>query len=202
MGNVMYGKKDNMYDNLLSRKWKKRYEEQSAEVQKKLDELGEKNWKDYQLKTIKRKRAYPEIGDVFFVEPVEGKYFWGVVVNNHIYNIDGDDLLVIMIFRERVYGKEYNNLKIDTKNLLIDPCIVGKEYWTRGLFYTITNINLESIKLNYGFYNIFKGKYFDELGKELKCVPDLVGIDGVCTISGIAYKINTELIIDETLLAD
>ena len=37
----MYGKKDNMYDNLLSRKWKKRYEEQSAEVQKKLDEMNE-----------------------------------------------------------------------------------------------------------------------------------------------------------------
>lgn len=55
MGNVMYGKKDNMYDNLLSRKWKKRYEEQSAEVQKKLDELSEKIGKITNLKRLKER---------------------------------------------------------------------------------------------------------------------------------------------------
>lgn len=51
----MYGKKDNMYDNLLSRKWKKRYEEQSAEVQKKLDELSEKIGKITNLKRLKER---------------------------------------------------------------------------------------------------------------------------------------------------
>ena len=40
-----------------------------------------------------------------------------------------------------------------------------------------------------------KGKFFDEYGKELANQPKLLGIYGVATISGIARKINQELII-------
>lgn len=195
-------KEENMYNNPLSRKWKQRYEEQSEETKKKLDELEQKDFKEYQLKIIKRKKTYPRKGDVFLIEPVEGIFFWGIVINNHICNINGEDLLVVMIFKERVYDTKHCKWQVNTRNLLIEPCIVGKEYWTKGFFYTVDNIIVEKKELSYGFYCIFENKYYDEWGKELEYVPDLIGTYGVLTISGIAYKINVELIIDKTLLSD
>lgn len=99
------------YDNPISRKWEERYYEQPEHIKVKLDELEAKDVKEYQLKSIKRKRIYPQKGDVFLVQPKESVYFWGIVMNNHVCNINGDDLLVISIFRERVEFTE-NKKKI------------------------------------------------------------------------------------------
>lgn len=54
-----------MNDNVLSRKWKERYSKQPLEIQKRLDELKEKDPNEYQLKVIRRKRIVPQTGDVF-----------------------------------------------------------------------------------------------------------------------------------------
>lgn len=188
----------NVNENPIAKKWEKRYNEQPEDVKRKLDELELKNIKDYQLKVIKRKRNYPQKGDVFLVEPVEGIYFYGIVVNNHISNINGDDLLVIMLFKETTTSLDYKEVTLDSDNLLIEPTMVGKEYWTRGYFYTVGNQRCKDC--DYGFYSIYRKKYFDEYGKEQKYQPKLLGTYGVATISGIAFDINIELIIDEKLL--
>lgn len=176
----------------------KRYEEQPEYVKKKIDALKKMDIKDYQLKVIKRTRKYPNKGDVFLVEPKEGLYFYGLVVNNHVNNIQGEDLLVIMIFRNRANGLTDKSFKPDYNNLLIRPCMVGKEYWTRGYFHTIDNIEYD--KSDYGFYSISKNKFFNEYEEELYKEPKLLGLWGVSTILGIAVKIQDELIIDESLL--
>lgn len=184
------------HDNPISRKWEERYNEQPQYIKEKLERLDLQNISEYQLKVIKRKRIYPEKGDVFLVEPKEGIYFWGVVMNNHVCNINGEDLLVISIFKERVDNTEKIE-KVDYDNLLIGPCIVGKEYWTKGYFYTIKNMDCG--KCDYGFYSIGKGEYFDEYGNVLRKEPQMLGTYGVVTISGIAYKINVELIMNEAV---
>lgn len=188
----------NYSDNLMSRRWRKRYEEQPEHVKRRLDALDEIDVKEYQLKVIKRTRKYPNKGDVFLVEPQEGIYFYGLVINNHVNNIQGDDLLVIMIFRNRANGLTNKSFELDYNNLLIEPCMVGKEYWTRGYFYTIDNIEYE--KSDYGFYSISKNKFFNEYEEELYKEPKLLGVWGVSTIFGIAIKIQEELIIDKSLL--
>lgn len=67
--------------------------------------------------------------------------------------------------------------------------------WSRGYFYNIDHydelLNIE----DYGFYSVGKTKFFDEYGKKLLNQPRLLGTFGVTTISGIAKKINQELII-------
>lgn len=189
----------NFSDNPLSRRWKTRYENQPDSIKQRLDILRNQNVKDYQLKVIKRKRGYPEKGDVFLINPKDSLYFFGVVVNNNVSNINGNNLLVIMIFRDKAKSLEDNVFRADYTNLLIEPCIVGKEYWVKGLFYNVGNIELNE-KIDYGFYSVGKGKYFDEYGKEMLHEPRLLGTYGVSTISGIAYKVNKELIIDENLL--
>lgn len=182
-------------NNIISNRWKERYSRLPNEIKEKLEVLDNMNISDYQLQVIKRKRIYPEIGDVFKINPKEDIYLYGLVVNNHINNINGEELLLILIFKEGVDIKECISKGIGCDELLIPPQIVGKEYWTRGYFYNVEHYN-EKVKFDsYGFYSIGKGIFFDEYGNEITNEPRLLGIYGVTTISGIAKKINQELII-------
>lgn len=186
---------DDLNNNILSNRWKERYEKLSDEIKEKLNELDNSNISDYQLQVIKRKRLYPEIGDIFKVNPRDDIYFYGVVLNNHIHNINGDDLLLVLIFKQNIdiKGSIINGVKED--DLLLPPQIIGKEYWTRGFFYNVEHYDEILNVKNYGFYSIGKGEFVDEYGKELVNQPKLLGTYGVATISGIARKINQELII-------
>lgn len=186
---------DDLNNNILSNRWKERYEKLSDEIKEKLNELDNSNISDYQLQVIKRKRLYPEIGDIFKVNPRDDIYFYGVVLNNHIHNINGDDLLLVLIFKQNIdiKGSIINGVKED--DLLLPPQIIGKEYWTRGFFYNVEHYDEILNVKNYGFYSIGKGEFVDEYGKELANQPKLLGTYGVAAISGIARKINQELII-------
>ena len=187
----------NINDNIIANKWKQRYETLSDGIREKLSRLDEAEIGEYQLKIIQRKRLYPQIGDVFKINPKGDIILYGIVINNHINNINGDELVLILIFKVGINVENVIKKGIEESDLLISPVMVGKEYWTRGYFYNIDNVgqidNLKTI----GFYSIGKGKFFDEYGNELANVPQLLGTYGVATISGIAMKINQELIIAE-----
>ena len=185
----------NLNNNIISNRWKERYENLSDEIKEKLNELNNSDISDYQLQVIKRKRSYPEIGDIFQVNPRDDIYFYGVVLNNHIHNINGDDLLLVLIFKQNIDIKRSISNGVKEDDLLLPPEIVGKEYWTRGYFYNIEHYDEILNVKDYGFYNIGKGKFLDEYGKELANQPKLLGTYGVATISGIARKINRELIV-------
>lgn len=183
---------NNMNNNIISNRWKERFEKLPDAIKDKLDNL---DVSDCQLQVIKRKRSYPEVGDIFKVNPKGDLFYYGLVINNHINNINGEELLLILIFKEGVDIKESLSRGVEFDELLIPPQIVGKEYWTRGYFYNVDHYN-ESVNIdNYGFYSIGKGKFFDEYGNEITNEPQLLGIYGVATIIGIAGKINQELII-------
>lgn len=189
----------NINDNIIANKWKQRYETLSDGIREKLSRLDESKIGEYQLKIIQRKRLYPQIGDVFKINPKDDIILYGVVINNHINNINGDELVLILIFKVGINVENVIKKGIEESDLLISPVMVGKEYWTRGYFYNIDNVgqidNLKTI----GFYSIGKGKFFDEYGNELANIPQLLGTYGVATISGIAMEINQELIIAELI---
>lgn len=186
---------NNINNNIISNRWKGRYLKQSDEVKEKLDKLDNSDPSEYQLQVIKRKRIYPETGDIFKTNPITDIYFYGVVLNNHINNINGDDLLLVLIFKQDIDIRKSIGNGVSEDELLLAPQIVGKEYWSRGYFYNVDHFDeLPKIK-DYGFYSVGKGKFFDEYGNELSAQPRLLGTFGVATISGIAKKINQELII-------
>lgn len=185
----------NINDNVIANRWKQRYAEQPDEIKDKLDKLDKLGSKEYQLQVIKRKRVYPQIGDIFKINPKEDVILYGIVLNNHINNINGEELLVILIFKESIDIKDVIYNEIKSMHLLIPPQIVGKEYWSKGYFYNIDHVDVMSNAIDYGFYSIGKRKYFDEYGNEINSEPQLLGIYGVVTISGIARKLNQELII-------
>ncbi|MCR5824058.1 MAG: hypothetical protein K6G60_06470 [Lachnospiraceae bacterium] len=199
MGRRIFGRKK-MIDlsylkyNIISNRWRERYDKCPKEVKEKLDQLGNMFINEYQLKVIKRKRIYPEIGDVFMVCPRDNIEYYGVVVNNHVNNNNGNDLIVIFIFKSGVDIAQAIKNGVKKEDLLIEPEIVGKEYWTRGYFYNVGHTS-EMREKRYGFYSIGKQKFFDEYGNDIHEEPYLLGTYGVSTISGIAYGINKELII-------
>ena len=181
-----------MNNNIIASRWKERYVKLPDEIKERLDNLEVSNC---QLQVIKRKRIYPEIGDIFEVNPIGDIFYYGLVVNNHINNINGEDLLLILIFKKGVDLKESISRGISCDELLIPPQIVGKEYWTRGYFYNTEHYSGQLKVDSCGFYSIGKGKYYDEYGNEMESEPQLLGTYGVATIRGIAGKINQELII-------
>lgn len=188
----------NINDNILSNAWKERYAKQPPEIKEKLDILSNSLAKDYQLQVIKRKRIYPETGDIFRLCPKDGITLYGVVMNNHINNINGDDLVLILIFGINKKAEDIQEIidrGVKNEDLLIPPQIVGKEYWTRGYFYNIDHIDAAGKLKGYGFYDIFERKFFDEYGKEIFEKPNLIEHYAVSTVCGIAYKVNKELII-------
>ena len=123
-------------NNIRSNRWKARYDKLPDEIKVKLDALADADFNEYQLKVIKRKRVYPEIGDIFRICPCDNVEYYGIVVNNHINNNNGEDLIVVFIFKSGVDIKQSVSNGIKKEDLLIDPEIVGKEYWTRGYFLT------------------------------------------------------------------
>ncbi len=187
-------------ENMLANAWKERYNSLSDEIKKRLDEDDYK-----QLEIIKRKRKEINEGDVFILSPEKGIYFYGKVLKakiNNKYNsfIRGEYL--VFIFKCKTKNISIEDFKPDYNELLIQPAIVGKEYWTQGLFYTIGNIPLteEEKNLDYGFYSVINGMFYKENGVLIKKKPKIYGCYGITTDIGISMYIRKELIIDPSLL--
>lgn len=186
-------------DNIISRKWQARCSKLPADVREKLDKLENSPPSEYQLQVIKRSRAYPEIGDIFKINPIADLDFFGIVLNNHINSINGDDLLLVLIFKRNIDISKNLADGVSEDDLLIPPQIVGQEYWSRGYFFNVDKFNkppnIADCIADCGFYSVGKGKFFDEFGNELAKPPRLLGTFGVATITGVAKKIRQELII-------
>lgn len=186
-------------NNILSSTWKSRYEKLSDKVKEKLNNLDNANIDDYQLQVIMKKKNYPLVGDIFEINTHDNIVVYGIVINNHINNNNGNDLLLVMIFKSEVSIDNIISNHLTKESLLIPPQMVGKEYWTKGYFYNVDHYDQKVCIENYGFYYIGKDKYVDEYGKEIINKPQILGTYGVATISGIARKISQELIISETI---
>ena len=88
-------------NNILLNEWKARYEQQNESTKRKLDELksdlvqGRNN--NFQLLKIKRSYKYPEKGDIFVFQPRKNIFFYGLVLNAHVNNLQGEDMYVVAL---------------------------------------------------------------------------------------------------------
>ena len=151
-------------DNPISQRIRDTYSKQSDEVKKKLDNLKTKNYKEYQLKVIKRSKSNPKIGDVFEIKPNDDTTLYGIVINAPIKNKNGDNLNLIFVMKMNVTVNEF---KFTNDELLIPPLIVGKEYWSRGYFFNTGVMLSVPSDIDYGFYDIVDQKYVDEYRNEI-----------------------------------
>lgn len=194
-------------ENIVYLKWKERYEKLPDSVKKELnreDDLfhngGYRDPSSHQLRVIKRTRKYPQKGDVFVFAPRDGIYFYGIVVNDNITNHNGDGMYVIMLFKDKTNSLDNISFIPDFHNLITNPLIVTRLYWTKGYFYNVMHIEELQIDITYGFYSIGWNKILDEYDNILEEEPQYIGISGISTDIGVAYDINLELIIHPELL--
>ena len=182
---------DNLKNNLLVRRWKARYEQLPETIKRKLEEYDD----DRQLKVIKKQRIYPETGDIFRLISSYDLEITGIVIRNHVNNINGEELLVVAFLK---YGFDYRKAiseGLSSSNLILPPQVVGKEYWSKGYFYNYDHYNENIMIDTYGFYDIVTGKLYDEYGQMVMKEPELLGSYAVATINGISQKLDQELII-------
>ncbi|MBM6752171.1 DUF4261 domain-containing protein [Mediterraneibacter glycyrrhizinilyticus] len=69
-------------DNIISRRWKERCANLPDDKRKKLETFEHS---DYQLQVIKRKRIYPQPGDIFQINPREDIYFYGIYSSGTVF---------------------------------------------------------------------------------------------------------------------
>lgn len=199
------GFKMNIYtDNLVFKEWKERYDLQDEEIKKELDELKEAltSGKTNRFQLIKIKRSYklPEKGDIFVFQPRENIFFYGLVLNAHINNLQGDDMYVVALFQTKTYSIETYGFQLDYSKLLLSPLMIDRCYWTKGLFYTVNHIDDIGYPPSYGFYKIARSNpFWNEYDDPLDKRPEYLSI-GAQTTVGIAYKVNKEFIINKKLL--
>lgn len=198
----------NINDNPISNEWKKRYFEQSVDVQKKLDALDKMNPKEYQLRVIKKTKNKISDGDVFLLSPRENKFFYGKVLKANIDHLEKDEFIhgknLVFILKCKTTKITIDDYKPDYTKLLIMPTIVDNSYWNKGFFYTVGNVAIteDEKTLDYGFYKIGvnSGWYCKEDGRIIENKPMILGTYGIATITGVASKIEKELIINSDLL--
>jgi len=193
--------------NPISDEWKARYQTLPAEVQDRIDAIDKMKPKEYQLKVIKKSKPEIKEGDIFLLSPDEDVYYYGKVLKANINHIKQDtfvqDKHLVFIFKTSTDSVSMNDYKSDYNDLLIRPTIVDISYWNKGFFFNVGNepITNEEKSLDYGLLKIgIKTNTFcKEDGTVLNEKPEILGIFGISTITGVASKIRKELIIQSAM---
>lgn len=182
--------------------WKERKAKLSPEISSKLDDLEEKGHMTDELIFIQRKRPKLQKGDVFVVQPRENIYFYGLILN--VCSSPACNCKIIAcIFKNITHEKNMDNFRPDFNNLLLPPLLLFKEPWTSGYFFNVGRINLDGIDVpTYGFYHDYSNHIMSDLNERLNYYPSLIGLQQYSGTGGVAFRIESELIINPDLLLD
>lgn len=174
------------HENIVRDNWLKRYNCLDDVTRKEIDELREAldngEREKYQLKKIKRSYIMPDKGDIFILQPREGLYFYGLVINAHIKNEYGDAMIIIAIFKTKTCEMSVDSFSVDYSKLMLFPIMVSRHYWTSGYFYKVGHTEELGDIPSYGFYDYYRIHHFwDEYGKEITEQPEYLSV-GAATI--------------------
>lgn len=158
--------------------------------------------KDYQLRVIKRRKDISiRSGDLFAVQAINGDFYLGQVLQSGL-PADAVDLFIegchLVVIFDRIISsldEAVSALPLDYYRLLIKPCIVEDTYWKRGYFSPLLRRPAPSPdSLRYGFWSYRKQAFQTVTGKILETTPEIMGIFGVTTITGVASEMKRALI--------
>lgn len=124
-------------------------------------------------------------------------------------NIESSNSLMSVSHVVVIFSTCFNTMDIETfkpnyHELLTDPFIVSNQYWEKGYFYVIKHSPLseEEKKLEIGFYKIHPlgDSFYTSSGERLEHEPQILGMYGLCTITGVAAEINRSLIMNPSII--
>ena len=182
---------------LLARRWDERVARQPEQVRRALGELDEDPG-FFQLRVLRRSRAYPEPGETFRLEPPCCPPLEGVVVNSHVDFKIEKGFIVVLIFAPGVSPEAALSMGVPPESLMIEPQTLTDLYWRRGYFERTGRVEVDRQAIGYGFYWEFlpgRDRFEDEWRRPLPAEPRLLGDRGPATDIGVAWEVAREAII-------
>lgn len=141
-------------------------------------------------------RKRPKVGDVFVIQPLEGIYFFGVVVRIKIPSsnpmVNGWNL--VYIYRNPSRKMEIPK-DLTSQELLIPPQIVNNQGWLKGYFQTIGSITLtdKDFVKDYGFWSFVKKQFVNEEGTPLGFQPEKYTDYGIGSYGSVSHDVKCVL---------
>ena len=183
---------------LLARRWDERVARQPEQVRSALGELGEDPG-FFQLRVLRRSRAYPEPGDTFRLEPPCCPPLEGVVVNSHVDHMGEEGIIIVLVFAPGVTPGAALSMGVPPESLMLPPQTLTDLYWRRGYFERTGRVEVDRQAIGYGFYwESLPGsgcRFEDEWFRPLPAEPRLLGTAGLATDVGVAWEVAREAII-------
>ena len=147
------------------------------------------------LISMKKSKKKPQEGDVFVLQPIEGVFYFGKVIQTNLKSEDSfiNGMTLIYVYRFFSNAKEIPDA-LENEELLIPPVVVNHQPWIRGYFETIGNVGVSEKERNvdFAFWDVLRGKYVDiTTGQKIKLKhePKYRSIFGVGRYGGVGKEV-------------
>lgn len=181
----------------------------SKDITSSFIKLDEKPVERIKLKKIKPSSIKIKKGDVFVLNPIGNLYFYGIVLTADMPNEGMENLVLIFKDNTTEFGKWDFKQNFNVDNMLVEILFVNNDFWSEGYFYNI-GINIEiPNSFDYGFIHLTEytfgfissdekitNEYFEPIDHKPKVVAEYLDY----TPLTLGYRINTEIIIDQSYL--
>ena len=152
------------------------------------------------LIAMKKSSKKPQEGDVFVLQPVIGKFYFGKVIQTDLKSLDSfiNGMTLIYIYNYCSIEKEIP-LELEKEELLIAPIIVNNQPWLKGDFETIGNKQvLENEKtIDFAFWDTLKKEYVDINGHVIKSKPQYSSIYGLGSYGVVGKEVRKAILVKE-----
>src|SRR5215470_5865243 len=127
------------------------------------------------LAVLKKTRRPPEVGDIFVMQPPDGQFLFGRVIDTNANPLGVGGGVLIYVYRARSAAKTPVP-ELLRGQLLVPPMMTNKQPWTKGYFEQVENRPLSAMdQLPRHSFKDIRGWYFDQAGKRLDGPTEPVG---------------------------
>ncbi len=145
------------------------------------------------LTVLKRTRRSPEVGDIFVMQPPDGQFLFGRVVDTAAEIGPMKSCVLIYVYRCRSSCKMPVPALLRGQ-LLVPPMMTNKRPWTMGYFEHVENRPLSVMdRLPLHCFKDTRGWYFDQAGKRLAVPVEPVGQWGLHSYRTIDDEVSKAL---------
>jgi hypothetical protein len=145
------------------------------------------------LSVLKKTRRAPEVGDIFLMQPPDGQFLFGRVLDTNADPLGVGGAVLLYIYRVRAAAKTPVP-ELLRGQLLVAPMMTNKQPWTKGYFEHLENRPLSALdRLPQHCFKDTRGWYFDEVGKRLAGPTEPVGQWGLHSYRTIDDEISKAL---------
>jgi Immunity protein 26 len=145
------------------------------------------------LAVLKKTRRTLEVGDIFVMQPPDGQFLFGRVVDTNADPLGAGGAVLIYIYRVRSAAKTPVP-ELLRELLLVPPIMTNKLPWTKGYFEHVENRPLSAMdRLSQHCFKSTSGRYFDQIGNPLAGPAEPVGQWGLHSYRTIDDEISKAL---------